>query len=258
VPDPLVTLEIDNHVAWLTLRRPDKLNALNPELMAQGVEALDRVSCDDEVRCVILRGEGRAFCAGADLTAMADRTPVQAQTVFAGTNLWAAVERVPQPTIAAIQGYCYGGGCELALACDLRIAAADAKFGQPELKVGIIPGAGGTQRLPRLVGMGRAKEMVFFGEPIDAAEAYRIGLVNRVVPPDRLADEARSWAEKLVALPPLGVRAAKMVMDRGEGVDLATAIQIERLGFSSLFGTEDQREGLRAFREKRSPKFVGR
>ena len=258
MPDPLITLEIANHVAWLTLRRPDKLNALNPELMAEGVAALTEVSSNDDVRCVILRGEGRAFCAGADLAAMADRSASQAQNVFAGTNLWSAIERVPQPTIAAIHGFCFGGGCELALACDLRIASTDAKFGQPEIKVGIIPGAGGTQRLPRLIGMGRAKEMVLFGEPIDAAEAFRIGLVNRVVPPEQLIDEALTWAEKLVNLPPLGIRAAKMVMDRGAGVELSTAIEIERLGFSSLFGTEDQREGMRAFREKRPPKFVGR
>ncbi len=255
---PLVTLEVSNQIAWLTLRRPEKLNALSPELMADGVAALADVANREDVRCVIVRGEGRAFCAGADLVAMADRTPIQAQNMFGSTNLWEAVESLPQPTIAAVHGYCFGGGCELALACDLRLASSDATFGQPEIKVGIIPGAGGTQRLPRLIGMGRAKEMVFFGEPIDANEAYRIGLVNRVVSPDTLVAEARAWGERLAALPPLGLRAAKMVMDRGADHDLATGIQIERLGFSTLFGTADQREGIQAFREKRSPKFQGR
>ncbi|HLZ07049.1 MAG TPA: enoyl-CoA hydratase-related protein [Chloroflexota bacterium] len=256
--EPLATLDLDGHVAWLTLRRPEKLNALSPELLGTAVSAVADVATNDEIRCLIIRGEGRAFCAGADLNSMAGRTPIQAQQMFGSTNLWAALERLPQPTIAAVHGYCFGGGCELAMACDLRIASADAKFGQPEIKVGIIPGAGGTQRLPRLIGMGRAKELVFFGEPIDADEAYRIGLVNRVVPPDRLFDETKVWAKKLVALPPLGVRAAKMVMDRGADVDLGTAIQIERLGFSALFGTEDQREGMLAFREKRPPTFQGR
>jgi len=258
VAAPLATLEIQDHVAWLTLRRPEKLNALSPELLADAVTALSEVAANDQIRCLILSGEGRAFCAGADLNSMADRSPVQAQRTFSSTNLWAALAQLPQPTIAAVHGYCFGGGCELAMACDLRIASSDAKFGQPEIKVGIIPGAGGTQRLARLVGMGRAKELVFFGEPIDADEAHRIGLVNRVVPPDRLLDEAKLWAEKLVALPPLGIRSAKMVMDRGADVDLDTAIQIERLGFSALFGTEDQREGMRAFREKRPPAFQGR
>jgi enoyl-CoA hydratase/carnithine racemase len=258
VAEPLATLDIDNHVAWLTLRRPEKLNALSPELLAAGVTALAEAATNDEIRCVIIRGEGRAFCAGADLNSMADRSPIQAQRMFGSTNLWAALAQLPLPTIAAVHGYCFGGGCELALACDLRIAASDAKFGQPEIKVGIIPGAGGTQRLARLVGMGRAKELVFFGEPIDATEAHRIGLVNRVVPADSLLDEARLWAEKLVALPTLGIRAAKMVMDLGADSDLDTAIQIERLGFSSLIGTEDQREGMRAFRERRPPTFQGR
>ena len=141
--EPLATLDIDDHVAWLVLRRPEKLNALSPELLTDAVAALADVATNDEVRCVVIRGEGRAFCAGADLNSMADRTPVQAQKMFGSTNLWAALEQLPQPTIAAVHGYCFGGGCELALACDLRIASSDAKFGQPEIKVGIIPGAGG-------------------------------------------------------------------------------------------------------------------
>jgi enoyl-CoA hydratase len=189
---------------------------------------------------------------------MQDLTPAEAQRRFQRTNLWQALEDLPQPTIAAVHGYCYGGGCELAIACDFRIAADTARFGQPEIKVGIIPGAGGTQRLPRLIGMTHAKEMVLLGDPIDAAEAYRIGLVNRVVPPDDLVAEARRWAEKVAALPPLGLRAAKTVMNRGRGLELASALELERLAFGGLFGSQDQKEGVRAFLEKRLPSFKGR
>ena len=256
--DGLVSLRRDGYVAWLTLRRPDKLNALSTELLKNGVDAVRRVADDEDVRCIILHGEGRAFCAGADLNSMTELTPSRALRKFAETNLWQALEDLPQPTIAAVHGYCFGGGCELALACDFRLAAEDARFAQPEIKVGIIPGAGGTQRLPRLVGMTRAKEMVLFGEPIDAAEAYRIGLVNRVVPTPNLLAEAEAWADRLSHLPPLGVRAAKSAMNRGRDLDLASALDVERLNFSVVFGTEDQREGVRAFLEKRSPEFKGR
>jgi enoyl-CoA hydratase len=240
------------------LHRPEKLNALSPELLTEGVAALGEIAEDPEIRCVILRGEGRAFCAGADLSSMRDLTPSRAARRFTGANLWQVLEDLPQPTIAAVHGYCFGGGCELALACDFRLAAEDAKFGQPEIKVGIIPGAGGTQRLPRLIGMTKAKEMVLFGEPIDADEAYRVGLVNRVVPGDRLLDEARAWGERLAKLPPLGLRAAKAAMNRGRDQDLPAALELERLNFSVVFSTEDQKEGVRAFLEKRPPEYKGR
>jgi enoyl-CoA hydratase len=254
----LVGLRRDGSLAWLTLCRPEKLNALSLELLAEGVAALGEVAADPGVRCVILSGEGRAFCAGADLSSLGDLTPSRAARRFTGANLWQALEDLPQPTIAAVHGYCYGGGCELALACDLRLAAEDARFGQPEIKVGIIPGAGGTQRLPRLIGMTKAKEMVLFGEPIDAAEAVRVGLVNRVVPRDRLVDEARDWGERLAKLPPLGLRAAKAAMNRGRDQDLATALELERLNFSVVFSSDDQKEGVRAFLEKRAPEFKGK
>jgi enoyl-CoA hydratase len=254
----LVSLRREGSIAWLALRRPEKLNALSPELLAQGVEALQTVANDDDVRVLILHGEGRAFSAGADLASMRGLNPSRAASRFSGTTMWQALEDLSQPTIAAVHGYCYGGGCELALACDFRLASEDARFGQPEIKVGIIPGAGGTQRLPRLVGMTKAKEMVFFGEPIDANEAYRVGLVNRVVPASQLLDEARQWGERLAKLPPLGLRAAKAAMNHGRDVDLANALAIERLSFAVTFGTEDQREGIQAFLEKRPPQFKGR
>jgi enoyl-CoA hydratase len=258
VADPLVGLTREGKVAWLTLKRPEKLNALSPELLRQAEERLKPIAADPDVACVIIRGEGRAFCAGADLSSMSQLTPVQALERFEGGGFWGVLEALPQPTIAAVHGYCFGGGCELALACDFRLAADNAQFGQPEIKVGLIPGAGGTQRLPRLIGMTKAKEMVLLGEPIDAKEAYRVGLVNRVVPVDELADEARRWAEKLAQLPPLSVRMAKEVMNRGRDLDLAAALEIERMGFSLLFSTEDRAEGVRAFLEKRPASYHGR
>jgi len=254
----LIGLSRQGGIATLTLQRPDKLNALSQELLRECQEALKEVAADDRVGCLILRGEGRAFCAGADVSGMRELDPARATARFSGETVWQALENLPQPTIAAIHGYCFGGGCELVLACDLRLAADNATFGQPEIKLGIMPGAGGTQRLPRLVGMTLAKEMVLLGEPIGAPEAYRIGLVNRVVPAEQLLDEARRWADKLARLPPLALRMAKGVMNRGRGLDLPTALELERLGFGVLFGTEDQKEGMRAFLEKRPAAFQGR
>jgi enoyl-CoA hydratase len=256
--EALVELTREGQLAWLTLQRPDKLNALSPELLAQATAVVRQVAADEGICCLVLRGSGRAFCAGADVGAMRDRDSAQSMRHFGDGGLWQAVEDLPQPTIAAVHGICFGGGCELALACDFRLAADNARFGQPEIKLGVIPGAGGTQRLPRLVGMTRAKELVFLGEPIDAAEAYRIGLVNRVVPAEGLTDEARRWATQLSQLPPLALRTAKRVMNRGRDLGLPTALELERQGFSLLFGTADQKEGMRAFLEKRPAHFEGR
>jgi enoyl-CoA hydratase len=258
VAEALVGLRREGHIAWLTLRRPEKLNALSAELLAQGVAALREVAADGDARCLVVHGEGRAFCAGADIGGMQDLNPAGAAARFSRESFWQLLENLPQPTIAAVHGYCFGGGCEIAIACDFRLAADNAQFGQPEIKLGVIPGAGGTQRLPRLVGMTHAKELVLLGDPIDAAEAHRIGLVNRVVPADHLLDEAGRWAEKLSRLPPLAVRMAKHVMNRGRDLDLAAALELERLGFGVLFGTEDQKEGMRAFLEKRPATFQGR
>ena len=172
--------------------------------------------------------------------------------------MWQTVANMPQPTIAAISGYALGGGCELAMCCDMRIASESAKFGQPEIKIGVIPGAGGTQRLPRLVGMSKAKEMVLIGDPIDAQEALRIGLVNKVVPAENLLEEAKAWARKLAGMPPIGLLMAKAAMDKGYDVSLDNALLIERLAFSNLFGTEDQKEGAKAFLEKRKPDYKGK
>ncbi|HEX2910432.1 MAG TPA: enoyl-CoA hydratase-related protein [Chloroflexia bacterium] len=242
----------------ITLNRPDKLNALSPDLTGEVVQALNDIRGDESVRAIIITGGPKVFAAGADLSKMQTASAVDMYNRNLGVDMWTAVAEMPQPTIAAVAGYALGGGCELAMACDMRIAADSAKFGQPEINVGIYPGAGGTQRLTRLVGLGRAKELVFLGEPINAEEAYRIGLVNKVVPADSLMEEAKKWAGKVATKPPFTLKLVKQVMDQGADLNLEAALRLERLGFISLFGTEDQREGVTAFLEKRKPEFKGR
>ncbi len=242
----------------ITLNRPEKLNALSPELTGEVVDALTPIRNDEGIRAIIITGGPKVFAAGADLGKMSTVTPVDMYNRNLVSDMWSTVAAMPQPTIAAVAGYAFGGGCELAMACDIRLAADTAKFGQPEINVGIYPGAGGTQRLSRLVGLGRAKELVFMGEAIGAEEAYRIGLVNKVVAADSLMDEAKAWAKKLAAKPPFTLKLVKQVMDEGYDLSLEAALRLERLGFISLFGTQDQREGVTAFLEKRKPNFTGK
>lgn len=241
----------------ITLNRPDKLNALSPELTGEVVDALDGVRNDESVRAIIITGGPKVFAAGADLSKMQTASPIDMYTRNLAGDMWTTVAEMPQPTIAAVAGYALGGGCELAMACDLRLAADNAKFGQPEINVGIYPGAGGTQRLARLIGLGRAKELVFLGEMIGAEEAQRLGLVNKVVPGESLLDEAKAWAKKLATKPPFTLRLVKQVMDQGYDLNLESALKLERLGFIALFGTQDQREGVTAFLEKRKPNYTG-
>jgi enoyl-CoA hydratase len=253
--------EKTERMAILTLNRPEKLNALSPDLMKELYDALSDADKDDSVRVIIITGGDSVFAAGADLEAMAAAglDVVQAfRARFARNNPYDFIEQIGKPVIAAIAGYALGGGCELAMCCDLRIAAETAQFGQPEIRVGLIPGAGGTQRLPRLIGMTRAKELVMLGEFIGAEEAKQVGLVNAVVPADRLLDEAKKLAAKLIQRPPFGLRLAKMVMNIGADRDLQSALALEREAFAMLFATEDQKEGIRAFNEKRKPDFKGR
>ncbi len=256
-----IIFEIDDSVATITLNRPDKLNALSPELVDELYDALSRADTDDSVRVIIITGGDNVFAAGADLGAMDAATPDVTQALklrFAERNPFDYIERIGKPVIAAIAGYALGGGCELAMCCDFRIAADTAKFGQPEIRVGLIPGAGGTQRLPRLIGMTKAKQLIMLGENIGAEEAERLGLVNAVIPAESLADEANKLAQKLVARPPFGLRLSKLVMNMGADKDLQTALALEREAFAMLFATEDQKEGVRAFNEKRKPNFEGR
>ncbi|MDB5079238.1 MAG: hypothetical protein JWP00_1162 [Chloroflexi bacterium] len=253
-----IKTERDDTTLIITLNRPEKLNALSPELTGEVVDALNGVRADETVRAIIITGGPKVFAAGADLSKMQTASSIDMYRRNITGDMWTTVADMPQPTIAAVAGFALGGGCELAMACDLRLAADNAKFGQPEINVGIYPGAGGTQRLSRLIGLGRAKELVFMGEMIGAEEAYRIGLVNKVVPGESLLDEAKAWAKKLATKPPFTLQLAKQVMDQGYDLDLESAIKLERLGFVALFGTEDQREGVTAFLEKRKPKYSGK
>lgn len=254
----LIITETDGPIFVVKLNRPEKHNALNTQIRQELVEALQSVHHSDDIRAIVIWGGTEVFAAGADLEEMVTRTPMQAMRQLNNTpDMTETLASLRQPTIAAVSGLALGGGMELSMAADLRIASSTAQFGQSEINVGLIPGAGGTQRLSRYVGLTKAKEMVFLGERIDAHEAFRLGLVNKVVPPERLLDEAMSWARKLAAKPVSALRMAKLVMDRGYSADLPQALTMELLAFSAAFSTADQKEGARAFVERRPPNFVG-
>lgn len=250
----VVRVEVVDHVATITIHRPEKLNALDPTIVRELTDAFLRV----DARCAILTGEGKAFVAGADIAAMQAMTSTEAKRFAdAGHRLGAVIEEARFPTIAAVNGFALGGGCELALACDFILASEKAKFGQPEVKLGVIPGFGGTQRLARRVGVGRARMLCYTGDLLGAEEAKAIGLVNAVFPADALLGEARAIATRIAAQGPLAVAAAKRVMLRGEDVSLAVANELEATAFAALFGTNDQREGMRAFLDKKQATFQG-
>jgi enoyl-CoA hydratase len=245
-------------VAVVTINRPAALNALNAAVMAGLVDALEALDADPACHVVVVRGSGeRAFAAGADIKGMVDASPSTIEAAGGFAN-WARLRAVGLPLIAAVRGFALGGGCELALLCDLIVAGDDAQFGQPEVRLGIIPGAGGTQRLTRAVGKARASELILTGRTIDAAEAERIGLVSRVVPAAETFDAALEVASKIAAMPPLAVRAAKAAIGRAHEVGLTDGLAFEQRTFYDLFATEDQKEGMRAFIEKRAPSFRGR
>ena len=255
----LVLLDRDDHVVTLTLHRPDKLNALTDELLRDLHARVGELERDAGVRCVIVTGAGeKAFAAGADIAAMSEMTAAQAKR-FAdlGHELGRAIEQAPFPVIAAVNGFALGGGCELALCCDFIYASDKARFGQPEVSLGVIPGFGGTQRLPRRVGLARARELCMTGDLIGAEEALRIGLVNAVVPHAALLPRVREVAGKIASKGPLAVAAVKRVIARGADVSLSTANELEATAFSALFASSDQREGMRAFLEKRAARFEG-
>lgn len=252
-------MEKDGPVAVLSINRPKALNALNEDTLKDLDQAIDLAAADDEVKVIIITGAGNAFVAGADIVAMQSKTAVEGKAFGAlGQGVFLKIERLPKPVIAAVNGFALGGGCELALACDIRIASEKAKFGQPEVGLGIVPGFAGTQRLPRLVGTGLAKEMIFTGDMIDANKALSIGLVNRVVPADELMAEAMKLAQKIASKAPLAVRFAKQAINEGMQVDLERGQLIERDLLALGFSTEDQKEGMKAFIEKRKPEFKER
>ena len=259
MPD-LIDLEVEAGVATITLQRPP-MNALNREMQNQIRDAAREVSARRDVRTVLLHGGPKVFAAGADVKEMADWSYTDAVAETKDLSAcFTAVAQIPQPTIAAITGYALGGGLELAMCCDLRVAGDNARMGQPEILLGIIPGAGGTQRLPRLVGPARAKELIFTGRYVAADEALRIGLVDQVVLPDDVLAAGRDLAVRLAAGPPLALRAAKEAIDAGLETDLATGLEIERLQFTGLFATEDQANGMSSFVENGPGKaeFEGR
>jgi enoyl-CoA hydratase len=249
--------EVKDSVGIVTINRPEVRNALNKEAWRQLGEAFAAFESDEEVRVIIVTGAGeKAFVAGADLNVLKTRTAVE---TFNGENqrIVNGIEATSKPTIAMVNGFCLGGGLEVAMACDIRIASDDAKFGQPELNVGILPACGGTQRLSRLVGLSKAKELIFTGKLISAQEAEKIGLVNQVVPKNELLAETLKMAGSIAAKSPIILKIAKAVINRGFESDLASGLQAELLAQSLAFSTNDHVEGIEAFLEKREPKFTG-
>jgi enoyl-CoA hydratase len=249
-------LKKENGIGFLTMNRPKALNALNTETYKELYRAFEIIEEDEEIKVVILNGEGRSFVAGADISEMKDKDPIEARK-FAQISLRACrkIELMEKPVIAAVHGYVLGGGCELAMSCDFIIAGEGTKFGQPEVTLGITPGSGGTQRLARLVGRNRAKEIIFLGDLFNAAEAYRIGLVNRVFPDDLVQKEAVEIAKKLMTRAQIAVSYAKNAINRGVETDIETGLAIETDLFGLCFATEDQKEGMTAFVEKRKAEY---
>jgi len=259
MPYSLLELSVVDRVATLTINRPDKLNALNAATIGELGNAIDEIRTRDDIAGAILTGAGRAFVAGADISELAAQTPMQAkQRALRGQRVFRQFETSPKPVVAAVTGFALGGGCELAMSCHVRIASDAAKFGQPEVKLGICPGYGGTQRLPRLVGMGRALQLLMTGEIIDAAEAYRIGLVNRVVPGTDLLASADALVRQMLANAPLALASCIETVVRGTEIPLDDALNLEANHFALLAGSQDMAEGARAFLEKRPPVFAGR
>ena len=259
MPFKYLTLEVADRVAILWINRPDKLNALNDAVIAELGQAIDTIRVDDTISGVLVTGKGRAFVAGADISELAGQSPVVAKgRARAGQDVFRRIETCPKPVIAVVNGFALGGGCELAMACHVRIASDAAKFGQPESKLGLLPGFGGSQRLSRLVGKGRAMQLLMTGEMIDAAEAYRIGLVNKVVPAAGLMGAAHEMMKLILANAPLAVALCIEAVDRGLEMSLDEGLILEANHFAILAATEDMREGTRAFLEKRAPAFKGK
>ncbi len=253
-----VLLERCDAVALLTLNRPDRLNALDRVLLSALLHRVEEVGADPEVRAVVLTGAGRAFAAGADIGEMRALEAHEAEAFSRlGHGAAGALESLAVPTLAAVNGFALGGGCELACACDWIYASTKARFGQPEVNLGLIPGFGGTSRLPRRVGLAWAKEMVLSGEPVDAETALRIGLANRLFEPDSLLNAALDAARTVARKGPRAVARAKRVLQEGQGADVRVAHALEQQAFGGLFAGDEAREGMAAFLEKRDPKFGG-
>lgn len=253
-------IEKDGKIATITINRPEALNALNREVLLELDSIVGEISLQEDINAVIITGAGnKAFVAGADIAAMRNMTPLEAKEfALLGQSVFAKIENLNKPVIAAVNGYALGGGCELAMACDLRIASENAKFGQPEVKLGITPGFGGTQRLLWLVGKARAKELIYTGGMIEAQKAKEWGLVNEVVPQEELLAKAKDMAQKIIANSPVAVRLSKEAINKGLELFMSLTCAYEAEIFADCFAAEDQKIGMDAFLNKKTPEFVGR
>lgn len=253
-----ITLDRDGQIGILKINRPKAFNALNSDVLEELNKAVDEIAADEDVQVLIVSGEGKAFVAGADITQMKDLNSETGRRFGnLGQNVFRKIEKLEKPTIAAVNGFALGGGCELAMCCDIRIASEKAKFGQPEVGLGIIPGFSGTQRLSRLVGIAKAKELILTADTINARESEQIGLVNKTVSAEELMEEAKKMANKILKNAPLAVKYANMAIKKGAETDIETGIGIEADLFGMCFATKDQKEGMTAFVEKRKPEFKG-
>jgi len=255
-----IVYEKSEGIATITLNRPEALNAFSKEVVSEVLQALEDIRSDESVRVAILTGAGeKAFSAGADIKAMIGMNASKARELsLMGEKLCLALENLEKPVIAALNGYALGGGLEVAMSCDLRIASENSRMGQTEINIGLIPGWGGTQRLTRLVGRTKAKEMVFIGKMIDAKTAEQLGIVNMVVPADKFREAVRQFALELASKAPVAIKVAKALIDKGAEIGLDSALALEREGFGVVASTEDLQEGVNAFTEKRKPVFKGR
>jgi len=259
MPYQFLTLEVADKIATLTVNRPDKLNALNDATIDELGRAIDEVRSRDDIGGLIVTGAGRAFIAGADISELAGKSAAEARALAEkGQGIFRKFETSPKPVIAAVNGFALGGGCELALACHIRVASDKAKFGQPEVKLGTLPGYGGTQRLARLVGKGRATQLILTAEMIDAAEAYRLGLVNKVVAGEDLLNSANEMMKQILANGPLAIAASIDAIDKGLDMSIDEGLALEAQKFGEMAGTDDMKEGTKAFLEKRAPVFRGK
>lgn len=247
-------------VSVITLNRPEHLNALSEKMLSELSHVMESVAKEADIAALVVTGGDKCFASGADIKQVSHlNSPADAHEFVSRAHMvMNGIEKIEKPVIAAVNGIAFGGGCELALACDIRLASESALFALPEMKIGVMPGGGGTQRLPRLIGLGRAKEMLFSGDPIDAQEAYRIGLVNRVFPVESLMEEAMKMAKKFASRPRVALKTAKAAVIAGMSMDLSSALSYEARCFELLFSTEDLKEGMKAFMEKRKPLFKGR